>query len=89
MTTTTTTLPLGGTTPKIDETVTLSRAAATAMALPNVSLAPPTARCRPISFVRGGMRLGRCCLEAMLTMTTATTVRLTMTTCGSERTNPL
>ncbi len=90
MTTTTATLAVGGTTLKIDETVTSSRAAATVMALPNVSLAPPPARCRPISFARGGMRLGRCRLEAMLTtMTTATTVRLTMTTGGSERTNPL
>ena len=41
MTTTTTTLAVGGTTPKIDETVTSSRAAATVMALPNVSLPPP------------------------------------------------
>ncbi len=89
MTTTTTTLAVGGTTPKIDETVTLLRAAATVMALPNISLAPPPARCRPISFARGGMRLGRCRLEAMLTTTTAMTVRLTMTTGGSERMNPL
>jgi hypothetical protein len=41
MTTTTTTLAVGGTTPKIDETVTLSPAAAMVMALPNVSLASP------------------------------------------------
>ncbi len=84
-----TTLAVGGTTPKIDETVTSSRAAATVMALPNVSSAPPPARCRPISFARGGMQLGRYRLEAMLTTMTATTVRLTMTTGNSERTNPL
>jgi hypothetical protein len=89
MMTTTTTVAMGGTTPKIDETVTLSRAAATVMGLPKVSSAPPPARCRPISFARGGMRLGRCRLEAMLTTMTATTVRLTTTTGGSERTNPL
>ncbi len=89
MTTTRTTLAVGGTTPKIDETVTSSRAAATAMALPNISSAPSPARCWPISFARGGMQLGRCRLAAMLTMTTATMVRLTMTTGGSERANPL
>ncbi len=88
MTTTTTTLAVGGTTLKIDETVTLSRAVGTVMALPNVSSAPPPARCRPISFARGGMRLRRCRLEAMLMMTTATMVRLTTTMGGSEQTNP-
>jgi hypothetical protein len=45
MTTTTTTLAVGGTTPKINETVTSLRAAATVMALPNISSAPPPARC--------------------------------------------
>ncbi len=89
MTMTTTTLAVGGTTLMIDETVTSSRAAATVMALPNVSSAPPPARCRPISFARGGMRLGRCRLEAMLMTTTATTAQLTMMTGGSERMNPL
>ncbi len=89
MMTTTTTLAVGGITPKIDETVTSMQAAATVMALPNVSSAPPPACCRPISFTRGGMRLRRCRLEAMLTTTTATTVQLMTTTGGSERTNPL
>jgi hypothetical protein len=53
MTTTMTTLAVEGTTPKINETITSLRVAAMVMALPNVSSAPPLARCWPISFARG------------------------------------
>ncbi len=89
MMTTTTTLAVKGATPKVDEAVTLLQAAATAMAIPNVSSAPPLARRQPISFARGGMQLGRCRLAAMSTTTTATTVQMMTTTGGSEQTKPL
>ncbi len=84
MMTTTTTVAVGGATPKDDETGYLLPAVATAGALQNVFLFPPPACWWPILLARGGMRLGSCHLAEMLTMT----MTVQMTPSGSERTNP-